>query len=91
MLQIAPDQMSSAGSYISREWGDYGYSIEKIESPTHRVSLFHVVASDGSRFIVATDRWGNSRHLDSHGYAADKQPAELTELVTEMHATASAS
>ena len=82
MLSITPDQLSAAGSYISRTWGDYGYRIEKIESPTHRVSLFHVVCSDGSRFIVAADRYGNCH---------DVQPgSDPVALVREMHAKASA-
>ena len=83
MLAITPEQLCSAGGYISREWGDYGYSIEKIESPTHRVSLFHVCASDGARFVVAADRYGNCRYADE---------AELNrvclEIVPEMHAAA---
>ena len=60
MLSISPDQLSAAGSYVSREWGDYGYSIEGIESPTHAVSLFHVRYLDGSRFVIAADKWGNT-------------------------------
>ena len=91
MLSITPDQLSAAGSYIAREWGDYGYRIENIESPTHRVSLFHVCASDGSRFTVAADRWGNTRYQDTHAFtAADERLAALVPLVTEMHANAAA-
>ena len=93
MLSITPDQMSAAGSYISRTWGDYGYRIEAIESPTFRVSLFHVCASDGSRFIVACDRWGNCQHAESDGYGHAGTPernAALSALVTWMHAKASA-
>jgi hypothetical protein len=85
MLRITPDQMSAAAGYIIRNWSDYGYSIETIESPTYRVGLFRVVASDGSRFTVAADRWGNCRHLDTHN-----SDDGLTELVTEMHAAATA-
>ena len=93
MLSISPDQLSAAGSYISHEWGDYGYRIEAIESPTHAVSLFHVCASDGSRFIVAADKWGNTGGpLDSQGYghAEPGQAAALADLVAEMHAKATA-
>jgi hypothetical protein len=85
-LTITPDQLASAGSYIAREWGDYGYSIERIESPTRRVSMFHVVASDGARFIVLTDRYGNARHVDSNGYDSPEQTALLTRVVAAMHA-----
>ena len=82
MLSITPDQMAAAGSYIARNWGDCGYRVEQAESPTHRVSLFHVVASDGSRFIVAADKWGNCH---------DVQPgSDALALVREMHANAAA-
>lgn len=89
MLSITPDQMSAAGSYIAREWGDYGYSIEEIESPTHAVSLFHVRALDGSRFVVAADKWGNTGGpVESHGYDSPERTAALDALVMEMHAAA---
>ena len=64
-LSIAPDQLATMGSYVAREWGDYGYRFENIESPTSYVSVGHVVCSDGGRFFVAVDRWGNCRHADS--------------------------
>jgi len=90
-LSVTPDQMCAAGSYIAREWGDYGYRIEAAGSPTHAVSLFHVAAADGSRFIVAADKWGNCRKAaDSHGYATAELLAELRAVVTEMHAKATA-
>lgn len=91
MLSISPDQLASAGSYIAREWGDYGYRIEEIESPTRAVSAFHVVASDGSRFTVLADKWGNVRHLDTHefgGYARAERSEFLTSAVAAMHANA---
>ena len=88
MLSITPDQLASAGGYIAHEWGDYGYRIEQIESPTHRVSLFHVCASDGSRFIVGCDRYGNCRYTDSDGYETPERTAALAAMVSEMHAAA---
>ena len=91
MLKIRPDQMSAVGSYIAREWNDYGYWVEKVESPTRHVSLFHVVAGDGSRFIVASDSWGNCRTVDSHGYTTAELRGALRALVTEMHKAAAAS
>ena len=88
-VSISPDQMSAAGSYIAREWGDYGYTIEGVESPTHAVSLFHVRAADGARFIVAADKWGNTGGpVDSHGYESPERTAALGALVAEMHAKA---
>jgi hypothetical protein len=83
MLSITPDQLSSAGSYIARNWGDYGYRIENIESPTRAVSVFHVVASDGSRFAVVADKWGNCRDVDTHNC-----PAAAVALAMDMHAAA---
>lgn len=84
-LSISPDQLASAGSYIARNWADHGYRIEGIESPTRAVSVFRVVASDGSRFSVLVDRWSNCRTLDTH-----HSDAGLAEAVAEMHATATA-
>ena len=84
MLSITPDQLSAAGSFISHEWGDYGYRIEAIESPSVRVSVFRVCASDGSRFSVLADRYGNTRHLDTHN-----SDDGLADMVREMHAKAS--
>jgi len=79
MLSITPDQLCAAGGYIARTWGDYGYRIEAIESPTPRVAL-------------GVDRWGNPgpRSVDSHGYESAERTADLAALVTEMHAKAAA-
>jgi len=91
MLSITPDQLAAAGSYISREWGDCGYRIESIESPTHAVSLFHVCASDGARFIVAVDKWGNHGDaVDSHGYETPERTEALAVAVRDMHEVATA-
>ena len=83
MINITPDQLASAGGYIAREWGDHGYRIYAVESPTHAVSVFRVSAWDGSRFTVTVDKWGNVRHLDTHN-----SDDGLAELVTEMHVQA---
>lgn len=91
MLSITPDQLSAAGSYIAREWGDHGYRIEEITSPTYAVSLFHVVASDGGRFIIAVDKWGDTGGpVESHGYETPERTAALVALVAEMDAKATA-
>ena len=82
-MSVSPDQLASAGSYISHEWGDYGYRIEAVETWTGAVSVFRVVASDGGRFSVLVDRWSNCRYLDTHG-----SDDGLAELVAEMHAHA---
>ena len=82
MLHITAGQMSAASGYLTRNWGDYGYRFTGIESPTTKVSLFHVAFSDGSRFTIAADRWGNCREIHP---ASDPAP-----MVAEMHAKASA-
>jgi hypothetical protein len=85
-LDITPDQLAAVGGYIARQWGDYGYTIEGIESPTHAVSLFHVRYMDGSRFIVAADKWGNCQKAgDSPGYVGQELEAELAGVVRVMH------
>jgi hypothetical protein len=87
-LSITPDQLASAGSYIARTWGDYGYRVEGIESPSRVVSLFYVYASDGSRFTVAADKWGNCRYLDTHGMSLAERSAAVAPMVAEMSAKA---
>jgi hypothetical protein len=84
MISVSPDQLASAGSYISHEWGDHGYRIEEITSPTHAVSVFSVVASDGSRFAIAADRWSNCAELPD-------DPAARTAKIRAMHAHATQS
>jgi len=82
-LYLSADQMSAAAGYLARQWGEYGYTIEGIESPSTRVSLFRIRHSDGSRFTIATDRWGNCRDWES----TEGERAR----VLEMHAKASVS
>jgi hypothetical protein len=82
-MRVTADQMSSAAGYLTREWGDYGYRFEGIETRTYAVSVFRVVCSDGGRFSIVADKWGNTRHLDTH--SGDEG---LAGLVTEMHEAA---
>ena len=82
-MSITADQMSSAASYLIRNWGDYGYRFEGIETRTFAVSVFRIVCSDGGRFSIVADKWGNTRHLDTH--SGDDG---LAEIVAEMHAKA---
>lgn len=84
-MSVTADQMSSAAGYLTREWGDYGYRFTGIESRTYAVAVFRVRCSDGSEFSIVTDKWGNTRHLDTH--SSDEG---LHELVMEMHDKASA-
>ncbi len=84
-MSVTADQMSSAAGYLVRNWGDYGYRFEAIETRTYAVSVFRVVCSDGGRFSIVADKWGNTSHLDTHN-----SDAGLDELVSEMHAKATA-
>lgn len=81
-VSITTDQMASAASYISRNWGDYGYRITGIRSETHVVACFEVRSSDGSTFTVLADKWGNCREM-----AAED---DMQTLIMEMHAVATA-
>ena len=82
-MSVTADQMSSAASYLIRNWGDYGYRFEGIETRTFAVSVFRVVCSDGGRFSIVADKWGNTSHLDTHN-----SDDGLAELVAGMHAKA---
>lgn len=84
-MSVTADQLSSAAGYLVRNWGDYGYRFEGIESPSGAVSVFRVVCSDGGRFSIVADKWGNCAHLDTHG-----GDDGLAELVSQMHAKATA-
>ncbi len=82
-MSVTADQMSSAAGHLARNWGDYGYRFEGIETRTRAVTVFRVCASDGGRFAIVADKWGNCRDLDTHN-----SDDGLNELVTEMHANA---
>jgi hypothetical protein len=85
-MNVTADQMSSAAGHLVRNWGDYGYRFEGIETCTYAVSVFRVVCSDGGRFAIVADKWGNVAHLDTH---TDNEVA-LADLVRDMHAKATA-
>jgi hypothetical protein len=53
------DQLSAAVHYVAREWGDYGYRITGVEDMSWYVVRVSVRHSDGSRFAVLADKWGN--------------------------------
>jgi hypothetical protein len=84
-MSVTADQMASAAGHLTRNWGDYGYRFEGIETRTHAVSVFRVACSDGGRFSIVADKRVNCSHLDTHG-----GDAGLAELVAEMHAKATA-
>jgi predicted Zn-ribbon and HTH transcriptional regulator len=66
------DQMGAAAGYLSREWGDHGYGIKQADEE----GVFDCIHSDGSRFQIRADRWGNtsdvkqaSRHQSATDYS----------------------
>ena len=82
-MSVTADQMSSAAGYLVRNWGDYGYRFTDLYSASSAVSVFRVTCSDGGRFTIVADKWGNTRHLDTH-----TSDDGLVELIREMHAKA---
>lgn len=53
-----PDVMITAGSFVSREFGDYGYVVRPVASGfTHY--LFELAHFDGSRRLFLVDKWCN--------------------------------
>lgn len=69
-LSVHPDQLSGVGAYIDREYGCEGYRVEAIESHGP-ISAFRVRCSDGGRFFVIADKWGNCESLGCEGYDAE--------------------
>ena len=84
-MSVTADQMACAACHLRENWGDYGYRFTGIESRTYAVAVFRVRCSDGSEFSIVADKWGNTRHLDTH--SGDDG---LHELVMEMHDKATA-
>ncbi len=59
------EALMSAAGFVSRTWGDYGYSVEMVARGVDglgsvRLGICH---ADGSRFTVASDRYGNCREV----------------------------
>ena len=50
-----PEQFASAARFVERDWGDSGYRMAHIAN-----GVFLVRHSDGSRFLVHSDRYGNT-------------------------------
>lgn len=77
---IPVDAVQSAANHLAREWGDVGYSIgagEWTSWGNGGVYTFECGHSDGSRWFIAADRWGNCASGDTatearHRYEADR-------------------
>lgn len=62
---MAPDAVIEVASKVNREWGSHGYAIQALtEGPVYGSAIAEVWHSDGSRFFVGADRYGNSVHAD---------------------------
>jgi hypothetical protein len=55
---VIPDVAISLARYINREWGSDGYRMRFYGLPGGGAYAL-VSHSDGSRFIVSSDRWSN--------------------------------
>lgn len=63
------DQMGAAVGYLSREWGDHGYRIKQDDRP----GVFECSHSDGSRFYISADAYGNTADVPDSTTASRKQ------------------
>ena len=57
-LVASTDALSAVAGYVSRGYGDYGYSVGQVANAGGG-GIFSVRCSDGSTFYLAVDRWGN--------------------------------
>jgi hypothetical protein len=48
------DAVAAVVAYVGREWGDYGYRLSQAGG-----GVFQVRHTDGSRFLVGSDAYGN--------------------------------
>lgn len=63
---VSVDALMHATCYVAREWGEEaGYRCEIVGSSA-KVVVLEVSASDGARFLVAADRWGNTADDTAH-------------------------
>ncbi len=58
--QVALDVIGAAAGFVRANWGDYGYAIGTLDGYGGG-GTFRVTHSDGSRFNVISDRYGNVR------------------------------
>lgn len=87
MLEATPDQLVTLGAMISREWGASGYRIEEMHSYSSEVTAARVRCSDGGRFIVMCDRWGNTDSIACDGgYQSEAWEFPPTfDMATRLH------
>jgi len=71
MLEATPDQLVTLGAMVSREWGSSGYRIEELHSYSNQVTAARVRCSDGGRFVVMSDHFGNTDYIVCEGYESE--------------------
>lgn len=65
-LHASLDAIASAARYVEREWGEYGYSVVEVSGgPTFKSAILQICHSDGSRFFVGSDRYGNCAYAET--------------------------
>ena len=85
LVDISPDQLVAAGGYVNREYGPVGYQFEAIDSHGP-ITAFRVRCSDGGRFFVIADRWGNCESLTCEGYKMESfDNPKLLAVIDVMH------
>lgn len=62
MDSFKPGTLSTIAAYVDSEYGSSGYRIMPLAAGRH-VASFQVMHSDGSRFEVMADEWGNAETL----------------------------
>jgi hypothetical protein len=71
MIPVAAVQ--SAAGFLAREWGEERYSIgggRRLSVSGQSLFAFECGHSDGSRWFLVTDRWGNVSSGDTSAEAA---------------------
>lgn len=64
---FAPKALSAVAHAVSAHWGLIGYRIRPTGSNIYGDGWFVVAASDGARFVLSADRYGNVREIRSNG------------------------
>jgi hypothetical protein len=87
-MNARPEQLVTIGAMIEREWGSYGYAIEEMQSLAS-ILVARVRCSDGGRFFVMTDRYGNTDHMQCNGVETERfDTPDLIAKAEQLHKAA---
>lgn len=64
---VTTDSMIAAAGYLSRNWGDHGYSIAVHAAGWDGSGVFGCRCSDGSEFFLYSDRYGCVKQVEWDG------------------------